>query len=163
MGVPALTSPGKAEAGTLRKWVKLSKRTLRRGVVKPWGEALWGGRPEGKALPQSFRGVSRESHTSPGPQAGQLPAASPGDTDPALPRAASALGLGTEAAAPVPPACAPVRLPAVRRCRRCVCLCIGVGCMSGPPVCLSVACLSVEHHCRLCVIVGCLCFEARGE
>ena len=143
-----------------------------------------GGRPEGKARPQSFRGVSRESHTSPGPQAGQLPAASPGDADPALPCAASALLLGPARPALVgagagggcpcaaglradaSAACAllpPVSLPPARLCL-CVCrLRVGVGCMSGPPVCLSVVCLLVERHCRLCVIVGCLCFEARGE
>lgn len=64
VGVPALTSPGKAEARTLRKWVKLSKRALRRGVVKPWGEALWGA-PRGEGASSELPGhLSRVTHVA---------------------------------------------------------------------------------------------------
>lgn len=122
----------------------------------PWCETRWGC-PEWKALPQSFLGVSRESHAAPEPQAGQLPAASPRGADPALPRAATALLLG------------PPVLGAGGRGSWFCAAGASAGCESVSAECwgrlcvLSVACLSVVSQGRLCVIVGCLCFEARGE
>ena len=135
----SLTSPRKAEPVASWMVVSTPSDSPAQGYVSPCSHE---GREGGQCAPCWHTHTHHLSH-----RLASLPAASPGDADPALPCAATALPRGS--ARPCGDSGRQL-VPSLRPAHRC-CLCV------------CRLCVCWFCRCRLCVIVGCLCFEARGK